>query len=182
LEDLIEACDFEDRPEIFLHGGERKFIAVLLSVLHSANKHRKTGTIKIRDLGKINDGSSGFMGNDLAQGSCDFGRDVEIYLRFNGQYLCRGIGAFKSREVGLSRFAACPIVRQGNTSHDRHMPLLLSPIELSSSEKLDLRNALIATANRDRLRKSVIASRADKSLMVTKFRSWAELVGPDRCG
>ena len=62
------------------------------------------------------------------------------------------------------------------------MPLLLSPIELSSSEKLDLRNALIATANRDRLRKSVIASRADKSLMVTKFRSWAELVGPDRCG
>jgi hypothetical protein len=38
----------------------------------------------------------------------------------------------------ISRFAARPIVRRGNTSHYRHMPLLLSPIELSNSEKLEL--------------------------------------------
>ena len=82
LEDLIEARDFEDRPEILLHGRERKFTAVLLSVLHSANKDRQTGTIKIRDLGEINDDSFRFMGNDLPQGNRDFGGEVEIYLAF----------------------------------------------------------------------------------------------------
>lgn len=38
----------------------------------------------------------------------------------------------------MSRFAACPIVGRGNTPHCLRVPQLLSPIELSNSEKLDL--------------------------------------------
>src|SRR5207253_5488350 len=37
LEDLVQAGDFEDGPEIFLHGCERKFSAVILCVLHAVN-------------------------------------------------------------------------------------------------------------------------------------------------
>jgi len=39
LEHLVQASDFKNGPEIFLHGCERKFPAVVLCVLHAVDQN-----------------------------------------------------------------------------------------------------------------------------------------------
>jgi len=39
LKHLVQASDFKNGPEIFLHGCERKFPAVLLCVLHAVDQN-----------------------------------------------------------------------------------------------------------------------------------------------
>ena len=88
FEDLIEAGNFKDRPEIFLHGREQKFAAILLGILHSVHQNGQTGTIEVSHLGKIDNYSPGFFGNNRAEGCCDLHREMEIYFTVKDQYLC----------------------------------------------------------------------------------------------
>src|SRR5438477_10416241 len=63
LEDLGQAGDFEDVPEIFLHRGERKFATGFLSILHSVDKNGQAGAVQIGARGKIDDRVFGFGRN-----------------------------------------------------------------------------------------------------------------------
>ena len=89
LEDLIQAGDFEDGSEIFLHRGERKFATVFLSILHSVDKNGQAGAVQIGDLGKIDDHAFGFVRNDRTNRCSDLWREVEIDFTIKRQYLCR---------------------------------------------------------------------------------------------
>ena len=89
LEHLVQASDFKNGPEIFLHGCERKFPAVILCVLHTVDQNGQAGAVQIGDLGKIDDHAFGFVGNDCAKRCSELWREVEIDFTIKRQYVCR---------------------------------------------------------------------------------------------
>src|SRR5437660_9100607 len=71
--------------DAFLNAGERELAAVFLNLLHAFNEDRETGTVEVRDFGKIDNHDFRLLGNDRTQRFRDLRRNVEVDLAFKRQ-------------------------------------------------------------------------------------------------